>query len=487
MKRKIFLLTILIFSFFGNLQAQDVESVTDFPQAKESALEIQESQIIEEASDAKSQKQPRAKKERPPKKPRASKKDSEYASENAEAGENTGASPDEARPASSQDSESSTDSTQAEEGALGIPESQIIEEASDAKTQKQPRVKKERPPKKPRASKKDSEDASENAEAGENTGASPDEAQSASAQDAESSTGSTQAEEGALEISELNEAESEKIPRAKKKSRGESEDDPEHWPTINELTANQYHFGILQNWGLSAAFVTRIQKKSDMSNFVWNDKMIGVFYEAKSHDFIRLSNNTELNFIARMAIYYPYNYTFRDVKQIPTQVILYAFDWFTAPTFSISFRDRIIFDTQLGLHIMYQLHDMWKYLNLGVGLKLNVEFPISSRWTLIAGGMFSYDNGNFGSNRNMRPFDYVWEYQAQLGARYCKKYLNRRSYIKYRPKPLKTKRVKKISPLSDETNLEIEVDIEEPKEEVNVEIEIPVENLPSAQFLPTEN
>lgn len=406
MKRKIFLLTILIFSFFGNLQAQDAESVTDFPQAEESALEI--------------------------------------------------------------------------------PESQITEEASDAKSQKQPRVKKERPPKKPRTSKKDSEDASENAEAGE-TEASPDEAQSASAQDAESSTDSPRAEEGALEISDLNEAESEKIPRAKKKSRGESEDDPEHWPTINELTANQYHFGILQNWGLSAAFVTRIQKKSDMSNFVWNDKMIGVFYEAKSHDFIRLSNNTELNFIARMAIYYPYNYTFRDVKQIPTQVILYAFDWFTAPTFSISFRDRIIFDTQLGLHIMYQLHDMWKYLNLGVGLKLNVEFPISSRWTLIAGGMFSYDNGNFGSNRNMRPFDYVWEYQAQLGARYCKKYLNRRSYIKYRPKPLKTKRVKKISPLSDETNLEIEVDIEEPKEEVNVEIEIPVENLPSAQFLPTEN
>ena len=481
MKRKIFLLTILIFSFLGNLQAQDVESVTDFPQAEEGAFEIPESQIIEEASDAKTQKQPRVKKERPPKKPRASKKDSEDASENAEAGENTETSPDEARPASSQDAESSTDSTQAEESALGIPESQIIEEASDAKGQKQPRVKKERPPKKPRASKKDSEDASENAEAGE-TEASPDEAQ-----DAESVTDSTQAEEGTLEISELNEAESEKIPRAKKKSRGESEDDPEHWPTINELTANQYHFGILQNWGLSAAFVTRIQKKSDMSNFVWNDKMIGVFYEAKSHDFIRLSNNTELNFIARMAIYYPYNYTFRDVKQIPTQVILYAFDWFTAPTFSISFRDRIIFDTQLGLHIMYQLHDMWKYLNLGVGLKLNVEFPISSRWTLIAGGMFSYDNGNFGSNRNMRPFDYVWEYQAQIGARYCKKYLNRRSYIKYRPKPLKTKRVKKISPLSDETNLEIEVDIEEPKEEVNVEIEIPVENLPSAQFLPTEN
>ena len=476
MKRKIFLLTILIFSFFGNLQAQDAES----------APEIPESQIIEEASDAKSQKQPRAKKERPPKKPRASKKDSEDASENAETGENTGASSNEARPASAQDAESLTDSTQTEENALEIPESQIIEETSDAKSQKQPRVKKERPPKKPRASKKDSEDVAENAEAGE-TEASPDEAQSASAQDAESSTDSPRAEEGALEISDLNEAESEKIPRAKKKSRGESEDDPEHWPTINELTANQYHFGILQNWGLSAAFVTRIQKKSDMSNFVWNDKMIGVFYEAKSHDFIRLSNNTELNFIARMAIYYPYNYTFRDVKQIPTQVILYAFDWFTAPTFSISFRDRIIFDTQLGLHIMYQLHDMWKYLNLGVGLKLNVEFPISSRWTLIAGGMFSYDNGNFGSNRNMRPFDYVWEYQAQLGARYCKKYLNRRSYIKYRPKPLKTKRVKKISPLSDETNLEIEVDIEEPKEEVNVEIEIPVENLPSAQFLPTEN
>ncbi|MDE7291525.1 MAG: hypothetical protein K2N58_05710, partial [Treponemataceae bacterium] len=286
-----------------------------------------------------------------------------------------------------------------------------------------------------------------------------------------------------LETAEADsENDSEETPKAKKKSRGESEDDPEHWPTIEELTANQYHFGILQNWGLSAASVTRIQKKSDMSNFVWNDKMIGIFYEAKSHDFIRLGEHTELNFLARMAIYYPYSYTFRNVKQIANQVILYAFDWFVAPSFSISFCDRIILDSQLGLHIMYQLHDMWEYLNLGVGIKLNVEFPISSRWTVIAGGMFSFENSNFGSNKNMRPFDYVWTYQAQFGVRYSKKYLNRHSYIKYKPKPLKTKKVRKISPLSDETHLEIET-----PEEENVEIEISVENLPSAQFLPTEN
>ncbi len=87
----------------------------------------------------------------------------------------------------------------------------------------------------------------------------------------------------------------------------------------------------------------------------------------------------------------------------------------------------------------------------------------------------------------MRHFDYVWTYQAQFGVRYSKKYLNRRSYIKYSPKPLKTKRVRKISPLSEETDLELEVEIETPEEETNVEVEISVENLPSAQFLPTKN
>ena len=265
------------------------------------------------------------------------------------------------------------------------------------------------------------------------------------------------------------------------KSRGESQDAPEHWPTIEELTAEQNSFGILQNWGLSAASVVRIQKKDDVSNFVWKDKMIGVFYEAKSHDFIRLGEASELNFTARMGIYYPYNYTFRDVEQIANQVILYAFDWFLAPSLSINFRERLFFDTQLGLHMMYQIHDMWEYFNLGVGLKLNVEFPISSRWSAIAGGMFSFDNGNFGSNRDMRPFDYVWEYQLQFGARYSKKYLNRRSYIKYKPRPLKTKKVRRIMPWSEETDLELEM-----PEEANVEIEIPVENLPSAQFLPTD-
>lgn len=377
-------------------------------------------------------------------------------------------------------------SSQEEAVSLEADAESMSEETLGEKKQKKTRVKKERAPKKKRASKKASEsdetsEANENAESGDLS----EEASLATGQEemnAEIVIDSSQAEMNSLEVADA-ESEGEETLAEKKKSRGESQDDPEHWPTIEELTADQYRFGILQNWGLSAASVVRIQKKTDVSNFVWKDKMIGVFYEAKSHDFIRLGEASELNFMARMAIYYPYNYTFRDVKQIANQVILYAFDWFVAPSLSINFRERLFFDTQLGLHMMYQIHDMWEYFNLGVGLKLNVEFPISSRWSAIAGGMFSLDNGNFGSNRNMRPFDYVWEYQIQIGARYCKKYLNRRSYIKYKPRRLKTKRVRKIVPLSEETDLELEYEM--PGEETEIEIETSVENLPSAQFLPT--
>ncbi|MCM1224362.1 MAG: hypothetical protein NC548_58930 [Lachnospiraceae bacterium] len=385
-----------------------------------------------------------------------------------------------------QDVAGEVDSSQEEAVSLeAAADSENAEETPGEKKQKKTRVKKERAPKKTRASKKASEldetsEANENAESGDLS------------EDAPLATGQEEmkaeividsSQEDAILFEAAAESEGEETPGEKKKSRGESQDAPEHWPTIEELTADQYHFGILQDWGLSASSVTRIQKKTDVSNFVWTDKMIGVFYEAKSHDFIRLGEASELNFMARMAIYYPYNYTFRDVPQIANQIILYAFDWFVAPSLSINFRERIFFDTQLGLHILYQLHDMWEYLNLGVGLKLNVEFPISSRWTAIAGGMFSFDNGNFGSNRDMRPFDYVWEYQIQFGARYCKKYLNRRSYIKYKPRPLKTKKVRKILPWSEETDLELEYGM--PEEDV-VEIETAVENLPSAQYLPTD-
>lgn len=246
--------------------------------------------------------------------------------------------------------------------------------------------------------------------------------------------------------------------KEKKESRGVSQDDPNHWGTIEDLTSNQYHFGIYHNGGFAWASITRIQKKSDVSNYVWNDKMVGIFYELQSHDWIKFNEFWSLNFMGRLAVYYPYTYTFRDVEQFTKQTILYAFDFFTAPMFTFNFYNYFRANLEPGIHGLYQLHDQWHYVNLGIGAKADIEFPISSRWTGIIGGMVSWDNGNIGSNRDLRPFDYVWEYQIQLGFRYCKKYLNNTSYIKYTPKPPKTKR-KKIKPLTK--GLELEAKTEE--------------------------
>lgn len=234
---------------------------------------------------------------------------------------------------------------------------------------------------------------------------------------------------------------------------GDVEIPPEQWATINEKVAEQYHFGVLHNWGASWASITRIQKKDNVSNFVWNDKMIGAFYEVQSHDLLTFSDLIAINFTGRLAVYYPYNYTFRKVPQMPTQVLLYAFDVFTAPVLTLNFHDRVRIDLEFGLHLLYQLNDMWHYFHIGPGAKLDVEFPVSPRWTVLLGGMFSWDNGNYGNNGTQRPFDYTWEYQVQIGARCSMSYLNRNSYITYKPKKPKVKRVRGIKTLSKETDI----------------------------------
>lgn len=189
-------------------------------------------------------------------------------------------------------------------------------------------------------------------------------------------------------------------------------------------------FGIYNSGGVAWASVTRIQKQSTVSNFVWNDKMVGVFYECQSYNLKNFSEWFQLNFMGRMALYYPYRYYFRNIRQFPAQMLVISLDFFTAPCITFSLKDFVRFDLEPGLHLKYQKQDKWKYWNLGPGIKLDAEFPLSPRWTIVLGGMFSWDNGNLGSNRGFRDFDYVWEYQCNFGVRYSKHQQNKKSYLK---------------------------------------------------------
>lgn len=222
---------------------------------------------------------------------------------------------------------------------------------------------------------------------------------------------------------------------------------PGHWATIQELVENQGRkFGLLHNWGVSWASITRIQKQSGRSNFVWEDQLIGAYYEMTTSNFLVFGPYVNVDLFARNGFYYPYAYTFNKIKQVTTQTLLYNFDLFTGVKLSMNFWDWVTVSAKPGFHLLYQLHDKWHYVHVGAGLGLEAEMPISSRWSFNIGGIWTWDNPNIGSNRRMRPFDFSWEYQAQLGFRYSTKKLNIKSFVKYSPRPPKTKKVRAVKP-----------------------------------------
>ncbi len=234
------------------------------------------------------------------------------------------------------------------------------------------------------------------------------------------------------------------------------EETPGHWATIQELIEQQGRkFGLLHNWGITWASITRIQKQSGRSNFVWNDKLIGAYYEMTTNNFLVMGKRISIDLFARNGFYYPYAYTFNKVKQVTVQQLLYNFDLFTGVKFSMNFWDWVTLSAKPGVHVLYQLHDKWHYVHLGAGLGLEAEAPISSRWSFNVGGIWTWDNANIGSNKKMRPFDYAWEYQAQLGFRYSSKKLNPKSFVKYAPRPPKVKKVRPLKPRPQEKTEEL--------------------------------
>lgn len=188
---------------------------------------------------------------------------------------------------------------------------------------------------------------------------------------------------------------------------------------------------IMFNEGFAAAQVTRIQTVSGRSNFVWQNNMIGAFFQ------IQTRNMKPVNSVIRTSVFYPIYNTFNDVKQYPKQTVLYAFDLFAGPIIETDMWKYVRLKFGLGLHYMYQLSDEYHLNYLGGGALAGLELPIEPRWSILLDGTFSFDYPNFGTNRLVQPYDYSWQYQLNLGVRCSVKGKNKYSYIRQSEKSLR--------------------------------------------------
>ena len=180
---------------------------------------------------------------------------------------------------------------------------------------------------------------------------------------------------------------------------------------------------VVFDYGLSAAWVTRIQKQTGRSNFVFGHTLAGLYVTMET------MNIKPCDSVLRLAAYYPLANTFNQVPQISKQPILYAFDLAFMPLFRADMWNYVRINFAPGIHVFYQLTDDWHYIQAGVIGMAGVELPLARRWTIFANGLASFDYANFGSNKDMFPIDLAWTYQVSLGFRYSKKDENKYSYI----------------------------------------------------------
>ncbi|MCI7589929.1 MAG: hypothetical protein MST11_09820 [Spirochaetia bacterium] len=175
--------------------------------------------------------------------------------------------------------------------------------------------------------------------------------------------------------------------------------------------------------GVTASWVTRIIKQTDRSNFVFEDFFGGAFFSMQTR------NMQPVDSMIRLAAYYPLSYKFNKHPQVPVNVLNFAVDLLAAPFLNFSLWNYVRIDVGAGLHFFYQMADRWHYVHLGIGGVARLDMPLAKRWTLFFDGIASYDYGNLGTNGEMEPYDYVWQYQLGFGVRYSKKAENKYSYI----------------------------------------------------------
>jgi len=183
------------------------------------------------------------------------------------------------------------------------------------------------------------------------------------------------------------------------------------------------------NQGATASWLTRVINQSERSNFVFRDFLPGLYFGAE------LRNIKYIVPMARLAAYYPLTSTFNYMPQKPVTPLHFAADMVIGARFEPFNMKYLRINAGPALHMFFLNADRWNYFNLGAAAVLGIEVPLVSRWTLLVDGYASIDNGNLGANRQMEPFDIVWQYQVDIGFRYSKKKENDTSLFA-RPKKL---------------------------------------------------
>lgn len=189
-------------------------------------------------------------------------------------------------------------------------------------------------------------------------------------------------------------------------------------------TSDQFFF--LFNEGVSGAMTTRIINEEDYarSNFVWQDYLVGLFYEMET------VNMKPVDCVARFALYYPLYHTFNGMTQVSSQVLLYGGDLFLGPVLRIDrFNNIADIELSLGPHGCYLLSDEYHHVEIGLGAMAGLSFPLTKRCNILLQGFASYDNGNFGTNKKIQPYDHVFQYQASLGFCFSRKKINPHPYF----------------------------------------------------------
>jgi len=167
------------------------------------------------------------------------------------------------------------------------------------------------------------------------------------------------------------------------------------------------------NYGASAAWLTRIIEQTGRSNFVLRDFLPGLYFTAELQNIKRVT--PEIRFTA----FYPLHSSFNYVPQLPKSPLHFGTDLFAGARIGTGW-DIFRLNAGLGLHMLFLSSDRWNYFNLGAAAAAGIELAFSYGWSLLIDGFVSIDNGNFGMNQYMEPFNITYQYQASIGVRYSK-------------------------------------------------------------------
>ena len=201
---------------------------------------------------------------------------------------------------------------------------------------------------------------------------------------------------------------------------------------------------LTYDWGATGSWLNRIIKQTERSNFVYQDFLAGAFFSMGLHSVPVIVPSI------RVAAYYPMRSTFNDMIQkskSPLHIGVDALAWMKFEFLDLRY---VRLNAGPGLHLFFLTADRWHYLDLGGGIALGIELPLTTRWTLLLDGYATLDSGNMGKNRLMEPFDIVYQYQIDLGARYSKKKDNAYAIFGKMDRPAKERKPRKGLTISDE-------------------------------------